>query len=110
MKVPFKAKTLGADLISVSGHKIHGPKGVGALYIRPGLPLPPFIHGGGQESNFRSGTENLPGICGFAAACAATDATAGDCPYDATFGTTAAPARRKFRGSSSSGSRQRRTL
>ena len=78
LKVPFKAKTLGADLISVSGHKIHGPKGVGALYIRPGLPLPPFIHGGGQESNFRSGTENLPGICGFAAfkdaACAATDA------------------------------------
>ena len=74
LKVPFKAKTLGADLISVSGHKIHGPKGVGALYIRPGLPLPPFIHGGGQESNFRSGTENLPGICGFAAACADTDA------------------------------------
>ena len=74
LKVPFKAKTLGADLISVSGHKIHGPKGVGALYIRPGLPLPPFIHGGGQESNFRSGTENLPGSCGFAAACAATDA------------------------------------
>ena len=74
LKIPFKAKTLGADLISVSGHKIHGPKGVGALYIRPGLPLPPFIHGGGQESNFRSGTENLPGICGFAAACAGTDA------------------------------------
>ena len=74
LKVPFKAKTLGADMISVSGHKIHGPKGVGALYIRPGLPLPPFIHGGGQEGNFRSGTENLPGICGFAAACAATDA------------------------------------
>ena len=77
LKIPFKAKTLGADLISVSGHKIHGPKGVGALYIRPGLPLPPFIHGGGQESNFRAGTENLPGICGFAAACAArTAATA----------------------------------
>ena len=74
LKIPFKAKTLGADLISVSGHKIHGPKGVGALYIRPGLPLPPFIHGGGQESNYRSGTENLPGICGFAGACAAPDA------------------------------------
>ena len=56
-------------MISISGHKVHGPKGVGALYIRPGLPLPPFIHGGGQEGNFRSGTENLPGICGFAAAC-----------------------------------------
>ena len=64
LKIPFKAKTLGADMISISGHKVHGPKGVGALYIRPGLPLPPFIHGGGQESNYRSGTENLPGICG----------------------------------------------
>ena len=70
-KLPFQAKTLGADLISVSGHKIHAAKGVGALYIRPGLPLPPFILGGGQEGNFRSGTENLPGICGFGAACAA---------------------------------------
>ena len=74
LKVPFKARTLSADMISISGHKVHGPKGVGALYIRPGLPLPPFIHGGGQEGNFRSGTENLPGICGFAAACAETDA------------------------------------
>ena len=70
-KLPFQAKTLGADLISISGHKIHAAKGVGALYIRPGLPLPPLILGGGQEQNFRSGTENLPGICGFGAACAA---------------------------------------
>ena len=70
-KLPFQARTLGADLISVSGHKIHAAKGVGALYIRPGLPLPPFVLGGGQEGNFRSGTENLPGICGFGAACAA---------------------------------------
>ena len=70
LKVPFRAKSLGADLISVSAHKIHGAKGTGALYIRPGLPLPPMIHGGGQERNFRSGTENLPGICGFGAACA----------------------------------------
>ena len=76
LKVPFKAKTLGADLISISGHKVHGPKGVGALYIKPGLPLPAFIHGGGQEGNFRSGTENVPGICGFSAAVAATDAAA----------------------------------
>lgn len=70
-KVPFKAKTLGADLISVSGHKIHGPKGAGALYIRPGLPLPPFLLGGGQEQDFRSGTEALPAILGFGAACRA---------------------------------------
>ena len=63
-------------MISVSAHKIHAAKGTGALYIRPGLPLPAFIHGGGQESNFRSGTENLPGICGFGAACADTDAKA----------------------------------
>ena len=72
-KLDFKAKTLGADLISVSGHKVHGPKGVGALYIKPGLPLPPYLLGGGQEQNYRSGTENLPGIVGFGAACAAQD-------------------------------------
>ena len=72
-KIDFKAKTLGADLISVSGHKVHGPKGVGALYVKPGLPLPAFIMGGGQEQNYRSGTENLPGIVGFGAAVAAQD-------------------------------------
>ncbi len=72
-KVAFKAKTLGADLISVSGHKVHGPKGVGALYIRKDLSLPPMICGGGQERNFRSGTEPLPAIVGFGAACAAMD-------------------------------------
>ena len=72
-KVPFKAKTLGADLISVSGHKIHGPKGIGALYVKPGLPLPPLLRGGGQESDYRSGTEAMPAIVGFGAACAAMD-------------------------------------
>ena len=71
LKVPFRAKTLGADLITVSGHKVHGPKGVGALYIRPGLPLPPLLLGGGQEKGFRSGTEGTPAICGFGAACEA---------------------------------------
>ena len=70
-KVPFRARTLGADLISVSGHKIHAVKGVGALYVRPGLPLPPYMHGGGQEKNFRSGTEPMPAICAMGAACAA---------------------------------------
>ena len=72
MKVPFQAKTLGADLITVSSHKIHGPKGAGALYISPRLrSFPPLLYGGGQESGFRSGTEATPAIFGFAAACAA---------------------------------------
>ena len=76
LKVPFSAKTLGADLISVSSHKVHGPKGVGALYISPRLKsFPAFIHGGGQESNYRSGTEGTPAIFGFAAACTAMAAT-----------------------------------
>ena len=71
MKVPFQAKVLGADLITVSSHKVHGPKGVGALYISPRLKsFPPMIHGGGQENNFRSGTEAMPAILGFGAACA----------------------------------------
>ena len=70
LKVPFAAKTLGADLISVSSHKVHGPKGVGALYISPRLrSFPPLIYGGGQEGGFRSGTEGTPAIFGFAAAC-----------------------------------------
>ena len=72
-KIPFKAKTLGADMISVSGHKVHGAKGVGALYIRKDLSLPPLIRGGGQEREFRSGTEAVPAIVGFGAACAAME-------------------------------------
>lgn len=71
-KVPFRAKTLGADMISVSGHKIHAGKGIGALYLAP--KLPPYLLGGGQESGLRSGTENLPMIAGFAAACKAQNA------------------------------------
>ena len=72
LKVPFQAKTLGADLISVSSHKIHGPKGAGALYISPRLKsFPPLLLGGGQENGYRSGTEGTPAILGFAAACAA---------------------------------------
>lgn len=68
LKVPFSAKTLGADLISLSGHKIHAPKGIGALYIRSGLRLAPYILGGGQENGLRSGTEPLPQIAAFGAA------------------------------------------
>ena len=72
MKIPFSAKTLGADLISVSSHKIHGPKGCGALYISPKFKsFPPLLLGGGQESGMRSGTEGTPVIFGFAAACEA---------------------------------------
>ena len=69
LKVPFSAKTLGADLISVSGHKIHAPKGIGALYIRSGLRLRPLILGGAQENGRRAGTEALPQIAAFGTAC-----------------------------------------
>ena len=76
LKIPFAAKSLGADLISVSSHKVHGPKGAGALYISPRLKsFPPLLYGGGQESGYRSGTEGTPAIFGFAAACAAGAAT-----------------------------------
>ena len=76
LKIPFQAKTLGADLISVSAHKVHGVKGAGALYISPKLKsFPPYIYGGGQENNFRSGTEAMPAIVGFGAACESVSAT-----------------------------------
>ena len=76
LKVPFQAKTLGADLISVSSHKIHGPKGAGALYISPRLKsFPALIQGGGQEGGYRSGTEATPAIFGFAAAAEAGSKT-----------------------------------
>ena len=76
LKIPFAAKTLGADLISISSHKIHGPKGAGALYISPRLKsFPALLLGGGQENGYRSGTEAMPAILGFAAACAAGAAT-----------------------------------
>lgn len=68
MKLPVKAKKLCADMISVSGHKIYAPKGIGALYVKKGLHIPPFMLGGGQERGFRSGTESVPLICGFGAA------------------------------------------
>ncbi len=76
LKIPFAAKTLGADLITISSHKIHGPKGAGALYISPRLKsFPALLLGGGQESNLRSGTEATPAIFGFGAAAAAVSAS-----------------------------------
>jgi len=62
--IPVKVNDLGVDLLAVSGHKFHGPKGVGALYVRQGTRLDPIIHGGGQERGKRSGTQNVPGIIG----------------------------------------------
>ena len=64
-KVPVDFKALGVDYMSLSSHKIGGPKGVGCLVLRAGLDVKPFVHGGGQEMGRRSGTENLPGIGGF---------------------------------------------
>lgn len=76
-KLPLRPKELGADLLSVSAHKVHGPKGVGALYTAPQNPLRPLLAGGGQEGGLRSGTENVPGITGFGAAAAVSAREAG---------------------------------
>lgn len=67
-KIPLKPSALGVDLMTVSSHKIHGPKGAGALYVRKGVKIAPHIFGGGQEQGRRPGTEPLPAIAGFAAA------------------------------------------
>ncbi len=67
-KIPVNVNDLGVDLLALSAHKLYGPKGVGALYIRKGVRLEPVIHGGGQERKIRPGTENLAGIYGFATA------------------------------------------
>ncbi|KJS10281.1 MAG: cysteine desulfurase [Peptococcaceae bacterium BRH_c8a] len=76
-KLPLRSKDLGVDLLSVSAHKVHGPKGVGALYAAPQTPLRPLVAGGGQEGGLRSGTENVPGIAGFGAAAAVIAREAG---------------------------------
>ena len=75
LKCRFTPASIGADLVTISAHKVHGPKGVGALYINPALlkakQIVPWLHGGGQENGLRSGTENIPGIAAFGAAVAA---------------------------------------
>lgn len=67
-QIPLSLEEMGIDLLSASAHKLHGPKGVGLLVIRKGVRLPAFLHGGAQERGFRAGTENVPGIVGFAKA------------------------------------------
>jgi cysteine desulfurase len=69
-KIPVDVEELGVDLLTVVGHKMYAPKGIGALYVRPGTRLDPVIHGGGQEGGLRAGTENVPYIAGLGAAAA----------------------------------------
>ena len=66
--IPVNVDDLGVDALSLSGHKFHGPRGIGALYLREGFSIPPFIEGGGQERGERAGTENVAGAVGMAAA------------------------------------------
>ena len=67
-KIPIDVKRMGIDMMTINAHKLYGPKGVGALYIRKGIKLDPLLHGGGHEFGLRSSTENVPGIVGFAKA------------------------------------------
>ncbi|SES83843.1 cysteine desulfurase family protein [[Clostridium] polysaccharolyticum] len=67
-KYKIYPKKSGIDLLSISGHKLHGPKGIGVLFVRDKVKIQPIIHGGGQQNNMRSGTENVPGIAGIGAA------------------------------------------
>ena len=68
-KIPVDVSSLGVDLLSIAGHKLYAPKGIGALYVRNGLKLDMFCHGAGQEKGWRAGTENVPGIVGLGKGC-----------------------------------------
>ncbi len=68
-KLPVDVKELRIDMLCMSGHKFHGPKGVGAIYVKGGVKISTLLHGGGQENGLRSGTSNTPGIIGFSKAC-----------------------------------------
>lgn len=68
-KISIDVKKMNVDMLSISSHKIYGPKGVGALYIKRGIKIEPILHGGGHEKGLRSSTENISGIVGFAKAC-----------------------------------------
>jgi len=83
-RVPLSIQELGCDYLTLSSHKIYGPQGVGALYVRSGAPLEPIIVGGGQERGLRAGTENVAGIVGFAAALelAVREQTARRCHFE----------------------------
>jgi cysteine desulfurase len=77
-KIPIEVRALGVDMLSISAHKFYGPKGVGALWLRKGVRLTPFMTGGRQERNRRAGTENVPGIVGLGAAARHAVAKMGD--------------------------------
>ncbi len=77
-KIPIDVSHNGVDLLSMSGHKFHGPKGVGALYIRKGTKFKPMVVGGHQEGGRRAGTENVPGIVGMGKACELAGSNLGD--------------------------------
>lgn len=76
--IPIDVGALQVDMLSASGHKFNGPKGVGFLYVRKGIALPPFMHGGGQEMGVRAGTENVSGIVGMGKALAIANSTMGE--------------------------------
>jgi cysteine desulfurase len=68
-KIPINVNKSGLDLLTINSHKIYGPKGVGALYVRKGMNIVPLLHGGGQEAGLRSTTENIPGNSWFCKCC-----------------------------------------